>query len=133
MACAPGCCFRYYRWSVSGGGLKKKPTARFASGGGLETFSSLLAVSPRAGSGNSRLSRSRGNRHGRLGRNSLSGDGYHCERKNSTSKDGSEEKFGGWKRRCPKRAIWPFLRFFISPGERVLGGNAVPSKDCDQW
>src|SRR6266478_235247 len=91
MTCAPDC----NRWSVSGGGLKKKPTARFASGGGLETFSSLLAVSPRAGSGNSRLSRSRGNRHGRLGRNSLGGGRHHSERKNSTRANGSEGKV--WK------------------------------------
>src|SRR3984893_2626503 len=68
------------------GAGKKKPTARFASGGGLETFSSLLAVSPRTGSGNGRRSRSRGSRHGqRLGGNSLSGGGYHTERKYSTA------------------------------------------------
>src|SRR5438552_1121145 len=74
MTCAPDC----NRWSVSGGGLKKKPTARFASGGGLETFSSSLAVSPRARSGNSRHSRSR---LGRLSNNSLSGDGQHTSAK----------------------------------------------------
>ena len=63
----------------AGGGLKnKKPTARFASGGGLETFSILLAVFPIARSGNSLLhSRSRGSRLGRLGSNSLLGDGHH--------------------------------------------------------
>src|SRR4030088_639523 len=44
---------------------------------GWKLFASSLAVSPRAGSGNSRLSRSRGGRHGRLGRNSLGGDGDH--------------------------------------------------------
>src|SRR6266849_3246439 len=119
-----------FRESVTGGAEKKKPTARFASGGGLETFSSLLAVSPRAGSENNLLSRSRGNRHGRLGRNSLSGDGYHCERKNSTSKDGSEEKFVGWKRKCLKQAIWPFLRFFLSAREgsgwKHLFGRKTP-------
>src|SRR5260370_426837 len=118
MSCAPGFPLRFQPLERLWRGFKKKkPTGRFASGGGLETFSSLLAVSPRAGSGNSLLSRSRGNRHGRLGRNSLSGDGYHCERKNSTSKDGSEEKFVGWKRKCLKQAIWPFLRSFHSPGE----------------
>src|SRR6266436_766342 len=103
MACAPGCCFRYYRWSVSGGGLKKKPTARFASGSGLETFSSLLAVSPRAGSGNNGLSRSRNNRHGRLGRNSLGGGRHHSERKNSTGGGGCEGKIWRRPRMCLKR------------------------------
>src|SRR6202165_5460317 len=44
---------------------------------GWKLFASSLAVSPRARSGNSRLSRSRGSRHGRLGRNSLRGDGDH--------------------------------------------------------
>jgi hypothetical protein len=43
----------------------------------LETFSILLAVSPRARSGNSLHSRNHGSRHGRLGGNSLRGDGYH--------------------------------------------------------
>src|SRR6266513_1975096 len=60
------------------GAQKKKPTAGFASGGGLETFSSLLAVSPRARSGNSRHSRSR---LGRRSSNSLSGDGQHTNAK----------------------------------------------------
>src|SRR6266849_1425975 len=46
---------------------------------GWKLFASSLAVSPRAGSGNSRLSRSRGNRHGRLGGNSLRGDGQHIK------------------------------------------------------
>src|SRR5713101_1066914 len=96
MACAPVCCFRHCRWSVSGGGLKRKPTARFASGGGLETFSSLLAVSPRARSGNSLLSRRRGNRHGRLGRNSLGGGRQHYREKDSTRGDESEGKV--WRR-----------------------------------
>src|ERR1700722_13591670 len=39
--------------SVSGGGEKKKPTARFASGGGFETLLVLLAVSDLAGSARS--------------------------------------------------------------------------------
>src|SRR6266481_9470730 len=90
MTCAPDC----NRWSVSGGGLKKKPTARFASGGGLETFSSLLAVSPRAGSGNSRLSRSRGNRHGRLGSNSLGGGRHHSKKRIARARMEVKEKFG---------------------------------------
>ena len=51
----------------------------------METFASSLAVSPRARSGNSLLSRSRGHRHGRLGRNSLGGDGQHTVFKTSTS------------------------------------------------
>src|SRR5580704_12546973 len=76
MTCAPG-----FRRSVSGGGLNKKPTARFASGGGLETFSSLLAVSPRAGSENSLLRLSRGSRHGRRSGNSLRRDGNHAEKR----------------------------------------------------
>src|SRR5690348_7992227 len=57
----------------------KKPTARFASGGGLETLFSLLAVSPIARSGHNLLSRSQSSRHGRLGGNSLLGDGHHHE------------------------------------------------------
>src|SRR6266849_119484 len=84
-----------FRESVTGGAEKKKPTARFASGGGLETFSSLLAVSPRAGSGNSLLSRSRGNRHARLGGNSLGGYGHHSEGEDTTHGDESEEKVWG--------------------------------------
>ena len=60
----------------------------------METFVSLLAVSPVARSGNSLNlhSRSRGSRHGRLGSNSLRGDGNHhkpklpcfslCEKRN---------------------------------------------------
>src|SRR5580704_7573691 len=83
MTCAPG-----FRRSVSGGGLNKKPTARFASGGGLETFSSLLAVSPRAGSENSLLRLSRGNRHRRRSGNSLRRDGNHTGKKSSTRKTG---------------------------------------------
>jgi len=50
MTCAPGCCFRYCRWSVSGGGLKEETHRQVRLWRWLETFSSLLAVSPRAGS-----------------------------------------------------------------------------------
>src|SRR5580693_4805910 len=87
MRCAPG-----FRWSVSGGGLNKKPTARFASGGGLETFSSLLAVSPRAGSENNLLRLSRGSRHRRRSGNSLRRDGDHTGNESSTRKIGSKAK-----------------------------------------
>src|SRR5712664_1997060 len=76
-------------------GLKKKPTARSLPAVGWKLFASLLAVSPRAGSRNSLHSRSRGNRHGRLGRNSLGGERNHTERKNSMRGDGCEEKV--WK------------------------------------
>ena len=70
----------------------KKPTAGFASGGGLETFSSLLAVSPRAGSENSLLRLSRGNRHRRRSGNSLRRDGNHAEEKTSTRQTGRKAK-----------------------------------------
>src|SRR5579863_4165630 len=66
------------------GAQKKKPTAGFASGGGLETFSSLLDVSPRARGGSSRRSRSRSCRHGRRGANSGHGDGDHTDKYAST-------------------------------------------------
>lgn len=59
----------------------KKPTARSLLAVGWKLFASWLAVSPRAGSGNSRRSRSRGNRHGRHGRNSLRGDGQYHEKR----------------------------------------------------
>src|SRR6266849_4031404 len=72
---------------------------------GWKLFASSLAVSPRAGSGNSRLSRSRGSRHGRLGRNSLGGDGQHYERQNSTGKDGSEGESRRRGRRRRRRSI----------------------------
>jgi len=47
----------------------------------LETFTSLLAVSPRAGSENSGLRLSRGSRHRRRRGNSLRRDGNHTESK----------------------------------------------------
>jgi len=59
----------------------KKPTARFTSRGGLETFSSLLSVSPRAGSEDRNGSRSRRNRRNRLGRHSLSGGREHYQKR----------------------------------------------------
>jgi len=68
---------RFIRWSVSGGGVKEETHRQVASGGGLETFAGLLAV-PRAGSENSGLSRSRGNRQRhRRGNHSLSGGENH--------------------------------------------------------
>src|SRR5580765_3217235 len=67
------CC---YRGSDSGEGGNKKPTARFASAVGWKLFLALLGVSPLAGSGRNRLSRSRDRRHRRRrAGNSLSGDG----------------------------------------------------------
>src|SRR5207245_832914 len=81
-----------------------------ASGGGLETFSSLLAVSPRARSGNSLLSRSRNNRHGRLGRNSVGGGRQHYETEDSTHRDESKEKI--WKG-CLKPGYLTSVRFFF--------------------
>src|SRR5438046_3539836 len=86
-------------WLVSGtagasleGAQKRKPTARSLLAAGWKLFLALLGVSPRAGSGNSLLSRSRNNRHGRLGRNSLGGGSHHCDRKNSMRADRSEGK-----------------------------------------
>src|SRR5882762_6623027 len=58
-------CGRQVQTLKPGRGLKEKPTAKFASGGGLETLLFLLAVSDLAGSAAS-LSRnnSGGRRHG---------------------------------------------------------------------
>ena len=58
----------------------------------METFSSLLAVSPRAGSENSLLRLSRGSRHRRRSGNSLRRDGNHTGRKISTGKSGGKVK-----------------------------------------
>jgi hypothetical protein len=60
------------------GSLKEETHRQIASGGGLETFFSWLAV-PRTGSGNGRLRRSRrGSRQRRnRGHNSLSGGENH--------------------------------------------------------
>src|SRR3984893_6282481 len=77
------------------GGLKRRnPPPGSLPAVGWKLFASLLAVSPRARSGNSRLSRSRGSRHGRLGRNSLRGDGHHIE------KSLARERRGGKRRDC---------------------------------
>ena len=74
MASAPG-----FRWSDSGGGLKEETHRQFASGGGLETFSGLLAVSPRAGSGNvDFVVVEIIDSDDRRGGNSLRGDGKKC-------------------------------------------------------
>src|SRR5437899_12957370 len=78
MACAPGL-FPVPLERLWRGAQKKKPTARSLPAVGWKLFLALLGVSPRAGSGNSLLSRSRGNRHGRLGRNSLGGGSHHCK------------------------------------------------------
>src|SRR6266550_1900897 len=93
MTCAPGFPLRLHPLERLWRGLKRRnPPPGLLLAVGWKLFASSLAVSPRAGSGNSRLRRSRGNRHGRLGRNSLGGHGQHCEGQNSTSKDGSEGK-----------------------------------------
>src|SRR5712692_9097929 len=91
MTCAPGFPLRFQPLERLWRGLKRRnPPPGSLLAVGWKLFASSLAVSPRAGSGNSRLSRSRGSRHGRLGRNSLGGDRQHYGRKNSTGKDGSE-------------------------------------------
>src|SRR6202158_3154978 len=78
MTCAPGFPLRFQPLERLWRGLKRRnPPPGSLLAVGWKLFASSLAVSPRAGSGNSRLSRSRGGRHGRLGRNSLGGDGDH--------------------------------------------------------
>src|ERR1700674_5097733 len=81
MTCAPGFPMRLQPLERLWRGLKRRnPPPGSLLAVGWKLFASSLAVSPRAGSGNSRLSRSRGSRHGRLGRlgrNSLGGDGDH--------------------------------------------------------
>jgi hypothetical protein len=71
----------------------------------LETFSSLLAVSPRAGSENSGLRLSRGNRHGRCHGNSLRRDGNHTERKSSTRKIEGKVKIEKEKQDVPRKSL----------------------------
>jgi hypothetical protein len=74
-------------------GLKRRnPPPGSLPAVGWKLFASSLAVSPRARSGNSLLSRSRGNRHGRLGRNSLGRGRQHYEAKDSTRGNESEGK-----------------------------------------
>src|SRR6267378_111613 len=127
MTCAPGFPRRFQPLERLWRGLKRRnPPPGSLLAVGWKLFASLLAVSPRAGSGNSRLSRSRGNRHGRLGRNSLGGDRQHYERKNSTGEDGSEGKFWRGRRGRCKRSPRPFYRFSLSPGEQFCGRNACP-------
>src|SRR5437016_6754507 len=103
MVAAPGPC-PWHRRSDSGVGQKKKPTARFASGGGLETFSSLLSVSALAGSARSRL-HSRGSRLS--GGNARGGERKHIERKYTTNR-------GIWWQAvatgiCPRVTRWAFF------------------------
>src|SRR5260370_4911740 len=96
MTCAPGFPLRLQPLERLWRGLKRRnPPPGSLLAVGWKLFASSLAVSPRAGSGNSRLSRSRsrGSRHGRLGGNSLGGDGQHYKRQNSTGEEGSEGKF----------------------------------------
>ena len=76
--------------SAEAGGENKKPTARVASGGGFETFSSVLAVSPRAGSENSALHRSRHSRLRHGHGNSLHRDREHT--KNRLTQAGASGK-----------------------------------------
>src|SRR6267143_2385558 len=110
MTCAPGFPRRFQPLERLWRGLKRRnPPPGSLLAVGWKLFASLLAVSPRAGSGNSRLSRSRGNRHGRLGRNSLGGGGQHYEAQNSTGKDGSEGKSrrrGRRRRRRPGKVAF---------------------------
>ena len=80
--------------SVTGGGGKEETHRQVRFGGGLETFSSLLEVSPRARSGSSRRSRSQRSRHGRRGRNSLRGVGDHANNYVSTRGQSREEGKG---------------------------------------
>jgi len=97
-------------------GLKrKKPAARSLPAVGWKLFASLLAVSPHAGSGNSLLSRSRGNRHGRLGGNSLGVKEIILGRKNSTRGDGCEGKVWKMEGKAPRGALPDHLQFFPSP------------------
>jgi hypothetical protein len=78
MACAPGFPLRLPPLERLWRGLERRnPPPGSLLAVGWKLFASLLAVSPRARSGNNRLSRSRGNRHGRLGGNSLGGEGEH--------------------------------------------------------
>src|SRR5882762_11499718 len=127
MTCAPGFPLRFQPLERLWRGLKRRnPPPGSLLAVGWKLFASSLAVSPRAGSGNSRLSRSRGNRHGRLGRNSLGGDRQHYERKNSTGEDGSEGKFWRGRRGRCKRSPRPFYRSSLSPGEQFCGRNACP-------
>src|SRR6266404_7540787 len=80
MTCAPGFPLRLQPLERLWRGLKRRnPPPGSLLAVGWKLFASSLAVSPRAGSGNSRLSRSRGSRHGRLGGNSLGGDGDHYQ------------------------------------------------------
>src|SRR5882724_13598525 len=96
MTCAPGFPLRWQPLERLWRGLKRRnPPPGSLLAVGWKLFASSLAVSPRAGSGNSRLSRSRGSRHGRLGGNSLGGERNHTGRKNSTRRDGCEGKI--WK------------------------------------
>src|SRR6266446_271988 len=80
MTCAPGFPLRLHPLERLWRGLKRRnPPPGSLLAVGWKLFASSLAVSPRAGSGNSHLSRSRGSRHGRLGGNSLRGDGQHIK------------------------------------------------------
>ena len=79
------------------GAETKKPTARFASGGGLETLRCLLAVSPVARSAcsarNGPRSRDRNDRRGCRYYASVAGDWQHAG-ENSTRRIKSLRKMG---------------------------------------
>src|SRR6266700_4023799 len=80
MTCAPGFSVRWQPLERLWRGLKRRnPPPGSLLAVGWKLFASSLAVYLRAGSENSRLSRSRsrGSRHGRLGGNSLGSDGQH--------------------------------------------------------
>src|SRR5438270_9888418 len=84
MAYAPGFHSRVRRLELAEGSKTRNPPPGSLPAVGWKLFSILLAVFPIARSGNSLLhSRSRGSRLGRLGRlgsNSLLGDGHHHKR-----------------------------------------------------
>src|ERR1700674_3049849 len=111
MTCAPGFPMRLQPLERLWRGLKRRnPPPGSLPAVGWKLFASSLAVSPRARSGNSRLSRSRGSRHGRRGGNSLRGDGQHI------NKSLAQEQKGGKRRDCEKK--WN--------AGRVMGGERKP-------
>src|SRR5882762_10139984 len=133
MTCAPGFPLRFQPLERLWKGLKRRnPPPGSLLAVGWKLFARSLAVSPRAGSGNSRLSRSR-SRHGRLGRNSLGGDRQHCERKNSTGEDGSEGKFWRWGGGVASGLPGPSIGFPLVRGSSFAGETSVPWKRSEHW
>src|SRR5260370_293125 len=96
-------------------------------GGGLRR-----GASTDPGSGHSLLSRSRGNRHGRLGGNSLGGERNHTGRKNSTRGDGCEEKVWEWRRKRPRGPPPdPSTGFSLVPGSSFGRETPVRRKESE--